>query len=321
LKFLRAVGQDGSMPETTPTRISCRVGLGCLLALASAPRESGAQLADASTGFAFARFFANAADVDVTVGSGVLAVALGATAVDVLDLPDDQWLADFDYEATLVGSGSVSWGQAAGALDLETSAVPELSLPAPGNPNDPLYNLDSAQAGGQVVLTFTELGTITSDTLPPGTPVEVALNGRVDSTSSVHGSLDAPNETRAEAGLEGRIIDNSGGFVGVEIFVASNEMETQSLASAVGHVLEIRGIFRVAAEAFAGGLLCCPGYTPEATAAVAGSGGLWLTLPAAVGFAASSGHDYTVPVPEPNPPALVLAAALALGIRAAAPGV
>lgn len=290
------------------------LGLAGLLVLASIPRESGAQLAQASTGFAFARVLENPASVIATPGANGLDVTIGATATDLLDLPDDQYLLDFAYEATVAGSGNVDWGGGAGSLTLDTSATPELSPPV--DPlGQPMFS-QSSEAGGQLYLRFTELGTLTSAILPAGTPVQVVLNARVDSMAVVSGSLDPPNDTRAGAGFEARLTDSLSGMA--ELFLSGNEIETMSLTSAVGRTLEIQGVFRATAEAFAGQSLCCPGYTPEATAAVEGAGALWLTLPTGVGFDAASDHDYTVPVPEPSPFALALGAALAIvGLRAA----
>lgn len=284
------------------------LGLAGLLVLAAIPRESGAQLTQASTGFAFARVLENAASVVATPGPNGLDVTIGATATDALELPDDQYLLDFAYAATMLGSGNVTWGQAAGSVAVETTAEPELSPPVSPT-GQPMYNLQSAEARGQIYTTFTELGTLTSNALPAGTPVQVVLNARVDSLAIATGSLDPPNETRAGSAFEARLTDIAGT---VELFLSANEIKTATLNSAVGRSIEVQGIFRATAEAFAGGALCCPGYTPEATALVGGFGALWLTLPAGVGFDAASDHDYTVPVPEPGSFPLALTAALAM---------
>jgi hypothetical protein len=288
-----------------------RIAFGCALAL-GVPRVAAAQLFQASSGFAFARIFESPADVQATQGANDLAVTIAAESSNVLELPDEQWLLDFTYEADVLGAGSVTWGSASGNLALDTSSLPQSSPPAPGSSNGPQANGDSAQAGGTVHLRFNELGTITSATLAAGTPVSVELNCRVDSLGSVSGTLDPPDETRVGASAECRITDNSGGFVRAEIFVSGNEVETKSLASAVGHVLEIEGVFRVTGEAFAGPSSCCPGYLGEASADIQGSSGLWLGLPQGVGVAAASGHDYTVPVPEPAVVPSALAVALSL---------
>ncbi|RIL05028.1 MAG: hypothetical protein DCC71_11915 [Proteobacteria bacterium] len=288
------------------------IGLGCLLALAAAPRDAGAQLTQSSSGFVFVRVFETPAEVQVTQGDGELAVSLAATAIDVIDLHDDFWLVDFEYQASALGSANVGWGGGAGSLELGASSRPELSPPAVGAPGDPLYNLDSAQAGATLLLTFTEHGAIASDTLPAGTPVSVDVHARVRSQVEVHGSLEPPNDTRAGASFDGRVIDESGGFAGVELFVGGDEIETRTLASAVGNVLEIRGILRVAGRAIAGAFSCCPGYVDTTTATIDGAGDLWMTLPAGVRIDADSGHDYSMPVPEPSPAALGLGIALAL---------
>jgi hypothetical protein len=159
---------------------------------------------------------------------------------------------------------------------------------------------------------FNEIGTITAPTLAAGTPVTVDLNCRVDSFGFISGTLNAPNETRVGAVTECRVINNSGGFVGTEIFVSSNEIETKPFAAAVGHELAIEGVFRVVGEAYAGAVLCCAEYLGDASAAIEGSGGLWFGMPAGVTLTAPSGHDYTVPVPEPRTTLPVALATLAL---------
>ncbi len=283
-----------------------------LLILAISPPDAAAQLVQSSSGFAFARVFENQAGVTLMPEPDSLGVALGATAADVVDLPDEQYLVDFSYEASMLGGGSVTWGSANGNLSVDASSTPQFAPPAPGGPPQPLANSDNAQAGGTVDFRFNEIGTVTSQTLAAGTPITIDLNCRVDSSGVVSGTLEAPNETRVGAGAECRVINNSGGFVGTELLVSNNEIETKAFAAAVGHELAIEGVFRVVGEAYAGAVLCCAEYLGDASAVIAGSGGLWLEMPAGVTLTTPSGHDYTVPVPEPRTTLPVALAALAL---------
>lgn len=304
-------GQDGRMPGSLPLRL---VAIGSLVALA-APREAGAQLFQASSGFAFAAFTENSASVTETPGPDRLDVTLGATANEVQDLDDDQYLDDFKWEAMMLGTGSVTWGSASGTLSLETSATPQAAQPAPGGALQPMLNLGNAQAGGTVYLRFTELGLITSQTLAAGSPVTVDLNCHVDALGFVSGSIDPPNETRVGANGECRVINNSGGFL-TEVLVGPNEIETKSLAAVVGDQLAIEGVFRFVGEAYAGAALCCMEYIGDADAGIDASGGLWLGMPAGTSLTTPSGHDYTVPVPESGVTTGATAAGLVLlGLR------
>jgi hypothetical protein len=283
--------------------------VGCFFAWA-AP-DAAAQLTQTSSGFAFARIVDVTASVQEMPGPNQLDVTLGATATDVLDLADDQYLEDFVYDAKLLGAGSATWGAASASLSLEASSKPRTSPPAPGGPPQALENTASAQAGGRVQFAFEELGILTSASLPAETPVDVVLHCSSRSLGTVLATLDPPNETRVGASSECRLVDNSAGFVGVELFTGGNQIKTVTLTSAVGHELDIRGIFRVTGEAFAGAD-CCFNYLGETEATVEGSGGLWIGLPAGVDLDAASGHDYTVPVPEPSASPLAIAALTAV---------
>lgn len=299
------------MPGSLSWRL---VVIGCLVALA-APREAAAQLFQASSGFALADLTEGPAGVTETPGPDRLDVTLGATAEEFQDLDDDQYLDDFKWEAMMLGTGSVTWGSASGTLSLHTSATPQAAQPAPGGALQPMVNIGNAQAGGTVYLRFTELGLITSQTLAAGSPVTVDLNCRVDTRGFVSGTINFPNETRVGASGECRVINNSGGSL-TEVLVGPNEIETKSLAAAVGDQLAIEGVFRVVGKAYAGAALCCMEYVGDADAGINASGGLWLGMPAGTGLTTPSGHDYTVPVPEPGVmPSAIAAGLVLLGLR------
>lgn len=295
----------------TPT---ARIAAACLLFPLLSPAEAAAQFVQFSSGFAFARVFENPASVSLTPTPNGLDVTVGTVATDVVDLPDDQYLTDFVYQASMLGTGTLTWGSANGSLALEASATPQFAPPAPGGPLQPLPNQENAQAGGTVSFRFNEVGIITSQTLPAGTPITVDLNCRVDSIGFVLGTLNAPNETRIGAVAECRVIKSSGGSLAAEIFVSGNEIETKPFAAAVGDQLAIEGVFRFTGEAYAGAVLCCAEYLAETSAELEGSGGLWFGMPAGVSLTAPSGHDYTVPVPEPEPRTALPVAVLALGL-------
>jgi hypothetical protein len=312
LQTAGASHQDDPMAGSLPWRL---VVIVCLDALA-APREAAAQLSQASSGFALADLTEGPSSVTETPGPDRLDVTLGATAEEIEDLDDDQYLDDFKWEAMMLGTGSVTWGSFSGALSLQTSATPQAARPAPGGPLQPLVNAGNAQAGGTVHLRFSELGLITSQTLAVGSPVTVELNCRVDTLGFVSGSINPPNETRVGGSGECRVINNSGGGSLTEVLVGPNEIETKSLAAAVGDQLAIEGVFRVVGEAYAGAAFCCMEYTGDADAGIDASGGLWLGMPAGTGLTAPSGHDYTVPVPEPDvPPSAAAAGLVLLGLR------
>jgi hypothetical protein len=299
------------MAGSLPRRL---VVIGCLVALAAA-REAAAQLSQASSGFALAASTEGPAGISETPGPDRLDVTIGAAAEELQDLDDDQYLDDFQWEAMMLGTGSVTWGSASGTLSLQTSATPQAAQPAPGGAPQPLVNAANAQAGGTVSLRFTELGLITSQTLAAGSPVTVDLNCRVDTRGFVSGSINPPNETRVGASGECRVINNSGGSL-TEVLVGPNEIETKSLAAAVGDQLAIEGVFRVVGKAYAGAALCCMEYIGDADAGIDAGGGLWLGMPAGTGLTTPSGHDYTVPVPEPGATSSATAAGVVLlGLR------
>jgi hypothetical protein len=75
----------------------------------------------------------------------------------------------------------VQWGRASGDLSLDVRAA--LVEPLPADPNDPLANNGFASADGILVLRFVDTGTVTSDTLAPGTPVTLEISFRIETTA------------------------------------------------------------------------------------------------------------------------------------------
>ena len=211
---------------------------------------------------------------------------------------------------TTIGSGTLRYGSATGALQLDASSTPEFVLPVNPGPL-PEGNFNTSQVRAVMRLRFQEEGTVTGGAL--GTPVTLTVNLVVESEGVLLGGH--PEFPRnAIASFAARIIDP--GFGSVDQLASNNQLISVDLATAVGRVLSIEGSLNLASEGVAGRL---PGATfaPEFQGSLDAIGGLWITGPVGVGLVAASGNDYAVPVPEPGRPLLVLAAAGALLVRRA----
>jgi len=285
---------------------------GCL-ALAAAPRESDAQLtaslSHGNTAVTNGGPDNGPAQVSLAPGPGQVGVGLDGSSSGVVDLLDTLWSADFVYSSLIAAAGLVEWGQASGDLSIDVSAKPELAEAVPPATGT-LANNGFATADGILILQFVDTGTVTSATLEAGTPVTIEVSFLVDSTAARPAAHPDPNVLNSIGAQFQATVSDQDGIASVYRLVNDDQLATASLDTEVGHTLQIDGTLNVSADAQAGhsgGL-----FLPEAVGQISAVGGVWLTPPAGVDFAAASAHDYTVPVPEPRAPWLGGAATLAL---------
>jgi hypothetical protein len=274
-------------------------GSAAVLALLVPPTRAFATLDGSNSGSsAIARFTGEFVGPSVTSVADEVSVTLFNSANESYTPPFGPWLDDFSYEAHIVGSGTVSYGSAAGEIQTDASAVPEFVQPAPGNPSGPAYISDTSLVDATLHLDFEEEGVVTGGA--PGTPVTLTVNFMLQATGTMvggHPSFD--RDTIAQ--FSGRIIDQTPGFGSVERTVYGNEFTSVNLETAVGHQLSIEGHLYLFVDGVAGVSQAAFGYFPQYEGSIdATLAGLWMTAPSGVGIDAPSGHDYTLALPEPG---------------------
>ena len=92
---------------------------------------------------------------------------------------------DFEYQATILGAGTVTYGSASGEIETDASATPEFVAPGVGNPNGPVSNQDSSTVDAVMQLAFQEDGVVTGGVA--GTPVVLTLNFSIQSVGTLIG--------------------------------------------------------------------------------------------------------------------------------------
>jgi hypothetical protein len=274
-------------------------GSAAVLAVLGLPARAFATLDGSNSGStATARFTGEFVGPTVTSVADEVSVTLFNSANEAYTPPFGPWLDDFLYESTIVGSGTVSYGSAAGEIETEASAVPEFVEAAPGNPSTPVYNSDASTVDATLHLDFQEDGVVTGSA--PGTPVTLTVNFVLQATATMvggHPSFD--RDTIAQ--FSGRIIDQAVGFGSVERTVYGNGLTSVNLETAVGHELSIEGHLYLFVDGLAGASQGASGYFPQYLGSVdATLAGLWMTAPGGIGIDAPSGHDYTLALPEPG---------------------
>jgi hypothetical protein len=286
-----------------------------MLGLLVWPARSLATLDGSNSGStASARYTGNFVGPTVTSSPDQVKVEIFNSANETLEL-GPLYMGDFAYESTIVGTGTVTYGSAAGTIETEASATPESVEPAKNNQNGPAYNQDASAVDATFHLIFQEDGVVTGGA--PGTPVTLAVNLMVQAMGIMVGGH--PSFDRLTlAWFTGRIIDESVGGGSVDHTVYGNGLATLDLATAVGHTLSIEGHLYLHVEGVAGGSQGSFGFFEQYLGSIdATVAGLWMDAPAGIGIAAPSGYDYTVPLPEPGRPLLLLLGAGALFLRCA----
>jgi hypothetical protein len=219
---------------------------------------------------------------------GGLDVSVGATATNSVEL-GPLYTGDFGCSAAVLGAGFLDCGFGSANLDVMAESKPEKVESIP--PGNPAFNGLEAAGFGAVDLRFSEVGVVTGGT--PGAPVTLTLHVGVVSTSIAVGGIGSYPHI-AKASMYARVIDNDGGFVGIDRTARDNQIVDFAFDTAVGHHLSIEGSFRAEAEGRAGppavGMFV-PQFFGEVHEA---AGGFWIDVPPSVGFDAPSLVDYTV---------------------------
>jgi hypothetical protein len=282
-----------------------RAETAAILALCVWPARALATLDGSNSGAsASAHFTADQAGPTVTSFPDHVSLTLSATASETYVPPLGPWQDDFDYEAFVLGSGTITYGSAAGRFQMEASTMPDFVNPT--SPGSPEYNDGLCEVSASIQLEFQEDGTVTGGA--PGTPVTLTLNFLIQSEATLVGGHPS-FERNALTQFSGRIIDKSNGS-SVERTIYGNGLTSVDFDTAVGHVLSIEGRLALAGEGVAGRSTASFGFFPQFLGSLDASiGGLWMTGPAGVQIDAPSGHDYTVPVPEPGRTLLLLVSA------------
>ena len=161
-------------------------GTTAILALLAWPARSLATLDGSNSGaYTSARFTGDDGGPAITSAPEHLDLTIFSSANETCTPPFGPWLDDFAYEAMVVGNGTVSYGSAAGKIETDAKAVPEVVEPGAGNPNGPTYNQDASTVDATIHLDFEEDGVVTGGA--SGTPVTVTVNFMIESTGVMVG--------------------------------------------------------------------------------------------------------------------------------------
>lgn len=218
----------------------------------------------------------------------------------------------FAYHAQAVGSGSVNFGVFSGKISFVLQAMPE-SVTYLGNE---VQNGGDAELVSHLILKFTDSGTVTSDSLPPGTPVTIKLKVITQTTGDLSeptgiAPYNNPYPNGENAGLF------SSGYVSLFDESTSNEIngapytENQTTVytfnTAVGHRLDLTAQNVIDASGYAGAFQKADGsggFYSQAEGSVDSATAVTFEAPAGVSFLADSGHNYlsaeTTPSPSPT---------------------
>jgi hypothetical protein len=213
-------------------------------------------------------------------------------------------------EASLLGSGSATYGALAGSL--QAQARNQATFP----------NLLEPSVFGILRMSFTDSGVIVSDTLPFGTAVNITFDMSLASAFVATGRQADPTHNGGSADFDAKVTDvNTGAFVSA--FVGNGSAGTtpglvvQTLHADVGDVIDLSGKLVLGVEARSLNDSDTGGDVLHTTSILASHTGTLTYLPQEhVQLISDSGHDYSVvaaPAPTPEPSTLSLAA---LGIAA-----
>jgi hypothetical protein len=272
------------------------VGLGALLVC---PPQALATLSASGGALATARFEGESVLASLTSFPGGLTATISANASDTEDLPNPPYPVDFEYDAFVLGEGTVYYGSAHGAIHAEASSKPESVQPSDLGP--PLLNAYDSEVSGVLHLGFQENVVVTGGAA--GAPVTLTFHFMIQSTAVPGGGNVPPVATSR---FLGRItdIDTNQSF---DRDVTGTQVTTAPFDTAVGNELSIEGTLSLALEGSAG-----DSATDYAGAVSTSVAGLWVTGPPAVAMDAPSRHDYRIAVPEPSRAVMLLVAAGAL---------
>jgi len=233
-------------------------------------------------------------------------------AIDSIQSGDSPWypLYPVHLEASLLGSGSATYGALAGSL--QAQARNQATFP----------NVLEPSVFGILRMSFTDSGVIVSDTLPFGTAVNITFDMSLASAFIATGRQADPTHNGGSADFDAKVTDvNTGAFVSA--FVGNGSAGTtpglvvQTLHADVGDVIDLSGKLVLGVEARSLNDSDTGGDVLHTTSILASHTGTLTYLPQEhVQLISDSGHDYSVvaaPAPTPEPSTLSLAA---LGIAA-----
>ena len=216
----------------------------------------------------------------------------------------------FAYECTLLGAGALEYGSASGALTLDASSTPDFLEGIGVNAGNTFPNSGRADGEGLLELQFDDTGTVVSNVLPPGTPVQLEFTFVLESTAVVFGP---PLGTllAASATYFPKARDTTSGAT-AEWILSGSQQVTRTLDTQVGRTIDLQGRLALRVVALAGREVPGAMYYAQAQASIdaSNSSHFTLQLPADVSFVAESGHDYAAP--EPGHALLLATGALVL---------
>lgn len=217
----------------------------------------------------------------------------------------------FEYSCLLAGTGTLEYGSASGTLTLDASSMPDALEPAPGNTNDPFRNDGKARGEALLELKFVDSGTVVSNVLDDGTPVQLDFTFVLESTAVAVGPPLGPL-LGATATYFPKARDPTSGAT-AEWILSGSEQVTRSLDTQIGRTIDLEGSLRLYVVGLAGREFAGFPYYQQAQASIdaANSSHFTLELPDDVGFVTESGHDYTS-APAPGGALLLATGALVL---------
>jgi len=176
--------------------------------------------------------------------------------------------------------------------------------------NDPFYNNGRSDGEALLELQFDDVGTVVSDTLPNGAPVQLEFTYVLESTAVLTGAPPGPL-LGATATYFTYAMDTTSGAT-ADWNLSGTDQETRPLATQVGRQIALRGRLQLRVNALAGREVPGALYYPDLDASIDASNTSHFTVevPDGVSFVAESGHDYEAP--EPGGALLLAAGALVL---------
>jgi hypothetical protein len=237
----------------------------------------------------------DAAAVQVTpVSPDEYDVTLAATASEGESFPG-LYDGSFAHECNLLGAATLAYGSAAGALSLDASSTPDFLEGIGANAGNIFTNHGRARGEALLELQFDDTGTVVSNVLPAGTPVQLEFTFVLESTAVTVGLYPL---LAATATYFPKARDTTSGAT-AEWILSGNQQVTRTLDTQVGRTIDLQGRLALRVLGLAGRESGMIAYYPEAQASIdaSNSSHFTLQLPADVQLVTESGHDYTVPEP------------------------
>ena len=223
------------------------------------------------------------------------------------------YVGSFEYTCLIAGLGTVEYGSASGTLSLEASSTPDSLPPDVANMGNLLFS-NSGRGQGEALLTlqFDDSGTVVSNVLPDGTPVQLEFTFLLESTGVI---LGPPPPTLIGAGATYFVhaVDTAAPGAPVDAILSGTQQVMRTLNTAVGNNIDLQGKLALSVRGLAGREFAGATYyeTAQASIDAANSSHFLIQTPQDVTFLADSGHDYTQ-LPAPGNALLLATGALVL---------